>query len=368
MRRSIEAFYFKVIKNEESGILSDCLRGLLWLASFPYRLAIKVKNTLYDQKILASYAPPIPMVISIGNIVAGGAGKTPVTLLFAENLYEDYALAVLARGYRSEAEKRKTPVVLSRGSGPVYPASYAGDEAFLTSERLPKAIVVVGKDRKEASTIASKLGAQVALLDDALQHRKLARDKEVVVINLNDPWGLGHHLPRGLLREGDGALKRADLVVLNHAKDFNRFQLVRERVEKLTQAPVIGTRFSVQGIFDRENNPVHVKGEKGAVFCGIAHPECFFETVEELGVNIICEHILSDHEAITPEALLAFSETARAGGAKGLICTEKDKVKLPTLPDGCLPVYWVKVNLEVTEGKALFDTFIDDIKSRLSHF
>jgi tetraacyldisaccharide 4'-kinase len=368
MRHPLESFYFKVIRKEEKGVLSECLRALLWFFSFPYRMAVSTKNFLYDKKILSSYAPPIPVVISIGNIVAGGTGKTPVTLLFAEQFYEEYPLALIARGYRSDAEKRKTPVVLSRGSGPVYPASFAGDEAYLMSERLPKAIVVVGRDRKEGASTASKMGAMVAILDDALQHRRLQRDKEVIVIDLNDPWGLGHFLPRGLLREGSEALKRADLIILNHATQHERFDAIRSEIEKITSAPVIGTRLQVSAVLDREGKAVEVKGRKGALFCGIAHPDYFYNTVKSLGVEVLLEHFLSDHEPITSEALECFSESARLEGAEFLICTEKDRVKLPTPSSKCLPLLWVKVELNIVEGKPLFDTFISQIKERLRHF
>lgn len=368
MKRNVESFYIKIIRKDEKGILSDCLRGLLWLASFPYRLAVSAKNFLYDKKILSSYMPPIPVVISIGNIVAGGTGKTPVTLLFAEQFYETFPLAILARGYRSEAEKRVTPIVLSRGSGPTYSAAFAGDEAYLMAERLPKAIVVVGRDRREASSIAAKLGATVALLDDAFQHRRLQRDKEVVVIDLNDPWGMGHFLPRGLLRESVEGLSRADLIVLNHARDNARFEEILSEVREFTDAPVIGTRLVVTGVYDTSGQEVPVGERKGALFCGIAHPDYFFNTVKSLGVDVVFEHFLSDHQAISTDTLKSFSETARSAGAEFLICTEKDKVKLPQLPEACLPIYWVKVTLDIVEGKTYFDEFVAEIKFRLSQF
>ncbi|MFN4173768.1 MAG: tetraacyldisaccharide 4'-kinase [Parachlamydiaceae bacterium] len=224
------------------------MRFFLWLLSFPYRLIVLIRNFAYDHGIFSRYTPPIPLVISVGNIVSGGAGKTPVTLLIAEQFYQEAPLAVLSRGYRSEAEKLSHPVVVSKGTGPLHPASYTGDEAYLTAERFPKAMVVVSRNRMKAANAAARMGAKLILLDDGLQHRKIARDKEVVVLDLNDPYGLGYYLPRGLLREGKSALKRADLIVLNHARDENKYEKIKRDISHYSTAPIVATKLEVSGI------------------------------------------------------------------------------------------------------------------------
>src|SRR5690606_3839799 len=131
---------------------------------------------------------------------------TPVTLMIAKEFYETHKIAIISRGYRSPAEKVATPLTLSVGKGPLHSAAYCGDEPFLLSENLPKAFVYVGKDRTKSATLASKVGAEIALLDDGMQHRSIARDYEVVVMDIEDLFGHGFYLPRGFLRESPKSL------------------------------------------------------------------------------------------------------------------------------------------------------------------
>lgn len=356
--RKWELFYLRVIRKHEKGIIPFFLCCLLWLFSFPYRLAMAVRNLAYDRGWFSRYTPPTPLVISIGNLVAGGAGKTPVTLLIAEAFYPKFPLAILSRGYRSESARLSASVVVCRGQGPTHPASYTGDEAYFMAENLPKAIVVVGKNRRESSCLAAKMGAKLLLLDDAMQHRRIQRDKEVVVVDVNDPWGLGYFLPRGLLREGKSGLKRADLVILNHTGDHHAFEKLKIEISQLTSAPIVGTTVEVVGVFDLQGQKVSIAGKKVALFCGIAHPDYFAKTVASEQAEIVLENFLADHEHVSLETLLSFSQEARLKGAEYLICTEKDKVKLAGSVDELLPIVWLKIKLKVVEGKTDFDTFI----------
>lgn len=354
-----EQFYLKVIRNDKKGVLASFIRALFWLLSFPYRGYTALRNWGYDRGWFSRYTPPTPLVISVGNIVAGGAGKTPVTLLIAEAFYQDFPLAILARGYRSEAEKFSQPVVVSQGQGPTHPASYSGDEAYLMAERLPKALVVVGRNRRASSKIAAKMGAKLILLDDAMQHRRIQRDKEVIVMDMNDPWGLGYYLPRGLLREGKGGLKRADLIVINHTGDHKKFEKLKIEISRYTSAPVVGTKVAVEGVYDLSGAPVAIQGKKIAVFCGIAHPDYFIKTVQGLEAEVVLEHFLPDHKGLPFESLMELSQQAQALGAEWLVCTEKDKVKMSSLLDDVLPIAWVKMSLDIVEGASDFNAFIE---------
>lgn len=364
--RRLELFYLQVIRKQKRGLHYSFLRFVLWLLSFPYRLIILLRNFAYDHGFFSRYSPPIPLVISIGNIVSGGAGKTPVTLLILEHFYNETPLAVLSRGYRSEAEKLSHPVVVSKGNGPLHPASYTGDEAYLTAERFPKAMVVVSRNRKKAANAAARMGAKLILLDDGLQHRKIARDKEVVVLDLNDPYGLGYFLPRGLLREGKSALKRADLIILNHARDENKYEKIKRDISHYSTAPIVATRLEVSGVLSYpENKPLEIANTKIGLFSGIAHPEYFRETVKGLECEVLGELVLADHEAIDLDLLEQFANKMKDQGAKYLICTEKDRVKLPEETSSPLPIIWVKTILKVVDGEESFKKFIDQGKEAL---
>jgi tetraacyldisaccharide 4'-kinase len=367
--RQLELFFLKVIRKEKKGPHFALLRFVLWLISYPYRFGVFLRNFAYDHGWYSRYSPPIPLVISVGNIVAGGAGKTPVTILIAEQFYPDTPMAVLSRGYRSEAEKLSHPVIVSQGKGPTHPASYTGDEAFLTAERFPQALVVVSKDRKKAANTAARMGAKLIVLDDGLQHRKIARDKEVVVLDVNDPYGLGYYLPRGLLREGKGALKRADLIILNHASAPEKYEQLKRDISHLSNAPIVATRLEVSGVYEYPSQKqITVKGKRIALFSGIAHPDYFTKTALGLDCEIVGELVLADHEAINLDRLDHFAKEMKALGADLLLCTEKDRVKLPLELNVALPVAWVKTTLKLVEGEAAFQTFIAQSKEALRNF
>lgn len=367
MLKHIEIYFIEVVTGKRKGMISSILKGLLLLLSWLYKLGVACRNWAFDHGWARKYTPPIPVVISIGNIVAGGTGKTPVTLMIAQEFYDKCPLAILSRGYRSQAEKLSTPVVLSRGQGPMHPATYCGDEPFMLSQNLPNAFVFVGKDRHKASNMAAKAGVQLILLDDGMQHRSLSRDFEIVVMDAYDPFGQGYFLPRGLLREGMRSLSRADLIILNHVHDHQRFIATRQKIARYTTAPVVGTRTEVSQIFDLQDKPVDsIKGKKAGIFCGIAHPDYFCKTVREEGAEIVGQLVVADHGDYDPEKLVDYAQFCLKKGADILICTEKDRVKLVESLELPLPVVWVKMKLTFVEGQTLWHAFIDRAKADLA--
>ena len=366
MLERLELYFTDLINGKKRGIIPFFLKGILRVLSWFYMVVVFFRNWLYDRGWLRRYSPPVPVVISIGNIVAGGTGKTPITLLLAQAFYDKVPLAILSRGYRSKAENLCAPMVLSRGQGPMHPASFCGDEPYMLAQNLPKAFIFVGRDRHKASNMAAKSGAQLILLDDGMQHRHLARDFEVVVMDALDPFGQGAYLPRGFLREGLRSLSRADLIVLNHSYDHQKFLEIRQKVANYTTAPVVGTKTVVEQVCDLNGMPVEsLQGKKVGLFCGIAHPDYFERTVKELDAQIVKTLIVGDHMEYDPESLLLFAQQCTEEGADCLVCTEKDRVKLVeslTLP---LPVYWVKMGLHFVEGEPQWRAFIDRVNGDL---
>lgn len=366
MRRHIENYFLDVITGKQKGILAFLLKLLLWVLSWPYKAYVMGRNWAFDKGWLCRYYPPVPVVISIGNIVVGGTGKTPVTLLIAQEFYDEFPLAVLSRGYRSQAEKLAVPVVLSKGEGPLQSAAFCGDEPFLIAQNLPKAFVIVGKNRHKASDMAARAGAQLVLLDDGMQHRGLARDFDVVVMDTSDPFGQGYFLPRGLLREGASSLKRAGLIILNHAADTNKFLEMKEQLARYSKALVVGTQMEVVQIEHFDGKPVEtLQNRKVGIFCGIAHPEYFERTVLQQGAQIVASAFAADHKCLEPEAFGAFARHCKENGAEMLLCTEKDKVKIENARDIVLPIAWVKMRLALVQGHGEWRTFIERVKSDL---
>ena len=366
MQRHLENYLLDVITGRQKGVLAFLLKILLWLLSWPYKVFVTGRNWVFDQGWLSRYFPPVPVVLSIGNIVVGGTGKTPVTLLIAQEFYKDFLIAVLSRGYRSQAEKLAVPVVLSKGEGPLQSASFCGDEPFLIAQNLPKAFVIVGRDRHKASDMAARAGAQLILLDDGMQHRRLARDFEVVVMDTSDPFGQGYFLPRGLLREGVSSLSRADLIILNHAADHGKFMLMKEQMARYSKAPVVGTCMKVVSIEHFEGKPLaSLKDKKVGIFCGIAHPEYFRQTVLEQGAQVVDSAFVADHKSLEPALLAAFASQCKEKGAEILLCTEKDKVKIVGPQELALPLAWVKMCLNLVEGQEEWRLFMDKVKADL---
>lgn len=366
MLRYLESYFLEVIKGKKRGCWASSLRGCLHVLSWPFQFIVACRNWIFDRGWVCRYYPPVPVVISVGNIVVGGTGKTPVTLMIAHEFYQDFSLAVLSRGYRSPAEKLPEPIMLSKGNGPMQSAALCGDESFLLSQNLPKAFVIVGRDRHKASNMAAKAGAHLILLDDGMQHRRLARDFEVIVMDAGDPFGQGYFLPRGLLREGVKSLSRADLIIINHITDSEAFLAMKTQVQRHSDALVIGTRMDVEDILDFEGKTIStLQGIKVGIFCGIAHPEYFHDTVSQQGAEIVSSLYTADHVSFDPGMLITFAKECREKGAEMILCTEKDRVKLVDIKGVTLPVVWMKMRLKVIEGNSEWRAFIDRAKSIL---
>jgi tetraacyldisaccharide 4'-kinase len=287
--------------------------------------------------------------------------------MLAGALYERFTVAILSRGYRSKAEKLDTPVMLCEGQGPTLPASYCGDEPYLFAQRLPKSIVIVGGNRKKASFLAAKAGAQAILLDDGMQHRRLARDFDVVVVDVGDPFGQGYFLPRGFLREDICSLARANLIILNHIQDSEQFTSVKMQLNPYSQAPVIGAKGIVAAIRDLKGQEVILSEEKNVgMFCAIAHPEYFRRTLEQEGFTVMGEYILADHDTFPAKDLEQFAKACLQQGAKYLICTEKDRVKLENQLNIALPILWVQLELRIVAGQEEWQNFLQRAEAKIT--
>jgi tetraacyldisaccharide 4'-kinase len=366
MKKNWQQYILEVMRSQRKGLGADILRGTLHAASLGYSCAVSCRNWAFEQKFLKQVSPPVPLIISVGNIVAGGTGKTPVTLMLAQEFYQKTPLAIISRGYRSQAEKKRFPIMLSQGNGPLYSADQCGDEPFLLASRLPKALVVVGKDRLRSAQLAAANGAEAIILDDGMQHRYLARDFDIIVINANDPFGQGYLLPRGLLREKLTSLKRADLIIFNHVHDLPHYQSLKQKLASYSSAATIGTRMEITQVCDQNESPIVLKGKRVGIFCGIANPENFEKVLNELGAIIVAKQFLPDHKGLDASQLRQFSQDSKCKGAECLICTEKDFVKVPPLDQIELPLAYVKMQLKIVEDEQNWRDFISKAKSKLA--
>ena len=221
-----------VISGERRGVSSAILKLALLKISWIYLGAVKLRRWLYSKGLLRTKHLPCK-VISVGNVVAGGGGKTPTVIAIARMLKErpDLSIAVLSRGYRS---KTRCPAVVSDGENNILDPGEAGDEPYLLGRSLPGTPVLIGKDRIQTGLMAvRRWDCQIAILDDGFQYLKLARDIDIVTVDATRPFGLDHVLPRGYLREPLSALNHADLILLTRVDQCKNLDFVRDKLTRI---------------------------------------------------------------------------------------------------------------------------------------
>lgn len=294
-------------------------RGALKVASVGFGAAVRVRNALYAGGVLPSEKIDGALVVSVGNLNVGGAGKTPAVIFLARWAKAcGRKVAVLSRGYGRAARGER----LVRGDA-LLPALEVGDEPRLVAQRLGDVPVLVGPDRARLARLArAEQGADFILLDDGLQHRRLARDVDVVVVDGEAGFGNGRVLPYGPLREPPEALERAHLVWLREGRAAEALGLPEEKVVRV--------RHEARGLLGPDGAAADrqaLAGQKVVAFAGIARPAAFFRAVRAAGAEVIAEQAFPDHHPFTPVELGALQALAGPGGC--LVTTEKDLQRLP---------------------------------------
>lgn len=347
-------YFIGLMRGERSGFGAQLLKFFLLLLSFGYGFGVFLRNLAFTLKLLKTYKVSVP-VISVGNIVAGGSGKTPCVMFLVRKLQGKYKVAILSRGYGSKAAKGKESVILCEGNGSRYSVEECGDEPYMVAENFPEVLYIVGKNRCRSADLAVSLGAEIIILDDGFQHRYLHRDLDIVVIGGIDPWGGGHLLPRGFLRENIHSLSRADLIVVNSVANYQNIEAV---VTRYSSASIVGVEYVAKKIFSLTGEAIEsLQGRRVGVFCGIGQPKSFIDSVCQQGAEIVAELFLVDHGRLTLQQIKDFTKYCRDRGAEMLVCTEKDKVKLNV--DCSLPVAWIQGEMEVKRNETILQEKIN---------
>ncbi|NGX50762.1 MAG: Tetraacyldisaccharide 4'-kinase [Chlamydiae bacterium] len=357
---NMTAYITDVIEGRRSGTF---IKGALFTLSTLFETGVKLRNFAFDQRWLKKKKVSIP-VISIGNIIAGGTGKTAFIQKVAADLRSSGKISVLIRGYRSEIEKIGGSLHLTEHSR-ITP-QLCGDEAYLLYKALPEALLFVGKDRLLNAERAIYHEADMILLDDGMQYRSLHRDVEIVMLHADDLYGKGFFLPRGTLRDSPKRLAEADAILINHIRDLDHFHSLEKEVAKWTDAPVIGTRMIPEQIELTSGEKWRdLKGKRVGVFCGLGKPDSFFATVEEMGGEIAERWILPDHVGPKEKELERFAQRCVERGCDLILCSEKDYVKLPRECELSLPVGFCKAKLHVVAGEERYSALLQHIRSYL---
>lgn len=320
-----------------------------------YGAAVAARLSLYRRGILPVARAGRP-VLSVGNVAAGGTGKTPfVRWLAGELVARGVRPAILTRGFRRES---RGTVVVSDGAGVLASVAASGDEAAVLARALPSVPIVADARRGRAARRAEQLApaTDLHLLDDGFSHVALARDLDVVLLDAAAPDAGGALLPAGRLREPLSSLARADLLVITKTEQADASRARDLAARYAPGVPVYHAKTRVLGIRDdggRDVEPGDLPGATLVAVAGLARPEAFFGTLATLGIAPAASLAFPDHDPYGPVALGRVEKAAEAAGATAVVATEKDAVKL----EGrlALPLYRVAVDMPVLEPGFLAD-------------
>jgi tetraacyldisaccharide 4'-kinase len=350
-----EAAFRELISGRKTGFAASAMRaGLSALTPF-YGAAVFIRNRLFDAGVLRAHSARAP-VISVGNITTGGTGKTPLVAWLAHWFHaRNIRVTILSRGYRA------------------LPGD-VNDEKLVLDQLCPGVPHLQQPDRvASAERACREFGSQALILDDGFQHRRLRRDLDIVLIDALNPWGYGHLLPRGLLRERLSGLRRAELVVITRAdqvSDDQRAAIRAELARRRGSSECVEVAFIPEKLVNARGQSVAfatLETQTVAAFCGIGNPEAFRRTLDDAGIKVGPNSFRSfpDHHHYTDEELDAIGREAAANGSAAIITTQKDLVKTTHVELAGVPLWGVRIGAKIMAGEELLDDKLSAIADRL---
>ncbi len=327
---------------------------VLFPLTFVYTVLIWLRNRLYDWGIFKTCTLDVPAV-SVGNIQIGGTGKTPLAEYVARSfLDQGKTVAVLTRGYRREYQD--ILLVDESNRAEVTPAQ-TGDEPFMLLQNLPGVVMGIGGDRcRAAQQVLEKYPDAVFVLDDAFQHRRMPRQRDIVLVDAVRWPAVPFLFPLTSLRDVKSSLKRAHSIILSRASLApEKVDLLQKKFEKDFGVPVLRAEIiphRVVAVSDEESfPPEELSGRRVAAFCGLANPGQFFDTLIKAGGNLIHRKSFPDHHAYSRAEIEIFCRKALEQNAQMVITTQKDAVKLRTLRyKADIKIFYLAIDLQIEGG------------------
>ena len=361
-------------------IFGSFLQVLSWLFSG----IVQLRLFLYRKRILRDH-PLGCLVVVVGNLTVGGTGKTPVVEKFAKALRDrGRKVAILSRGYKSKAPPfwkkawygithtdEPPPRVVSDGQNVLLDSEEAGDEPYMLARNLPGVVVLVDKNRVKAGAFAiKKYGCDTLVLDDGFQYLPLKGRLNLLLVDKTNPFGNGHLLPRGILREPVKHLKRANYIFLTKSNGtwdaelealITRYRPDADVIE-CAHKPKYLQRLDASLAGTPGRQPLEwLKGRRIFAFSGIATPESFEKFLRDLGALLVGRERFLDHYRYTPEDLDDLYMAAEREDAECLVTTEKDAVRISDPAGSPLPIYYLRREIEIIRGAADFDEAVGRI-------
>ena len=333
----------ELISGKRRDPVSVAFRIGLGVLEVPYAAVVAARNVCYDYGLLPVKRPPIP-IVSVGNLTLGGTGKSPMVAWLTQFF--------LDQGCR--------PGIISRGYGQT--KGGVNDEFLELAFRFPMVPHRQNPNRfAAAQDFLSERGADILILDDAFQHRRIARDWDIVLLDASEPFGFDRIFPRGTLRESLTSLQRADALLLSRADRIAEEERhrIRKRVQKFAPDAVWGEiahiPYSLISPSRQEFGVTEVLGKRVLGFCGIGNPAAFRATLERCGAEVVDLVLFPDHHRFTPEDRQRLAKLAARSNVDAAICTMKDLVKLGEVDElGTKPLWAVAVQIQFLDGETIF--------------
>ena len=381
---ALELYTIDVILGRRADTGAAIYGAFLQVLSWLFSAAAQTRLWLYRKRILHDQ-PLGCLVVVVGNLTVGGTGKTPVVEKFARALRDrGRKVAILSRGYKSKSVplwqrfwwrlthvEAPAPRIVSDGTTVLLDSESAGDEPYMLARNLPGVIVLVDKDRVKAGEYAiKKFGCDTLVLDDGFQYLPLKGRLNLLLVDKTNPFGNGHLLPRGILREPIKHLKRASYVFLtksNGQRDPELEALIASHnpnvdIIECAHRPRHLQRFGMASDAPDVREPLEfLKGRRVFAFSGIATPESFEKFLRDLGAKLVGRERFLDHYRFEKEDLEELFAMAKQERADCLVTTEKDAVRISEDLVCPLPLYYLRLEIEILRGAADFDEAVGRI-------
>lgn len=380
---ALEQYTVDVIFGRRDERLADAYALFLWCLSQLFSGLVQLRLWLYRNRIMRDQ-PLGCLVVVVGNLTVGGTGKTPVVEKFARSLAErGRRVAILSRGYRSRSVplwrralnwitkgSEPPPKVVSDGGTVLLDSDVAGDEPYMLARNLPGVVVLVDKNRVKAGAYAIKrFGCDTLVLDDGFQYLPLKGRLNLLLVDKTNPFGNGELLPRGLLREPIKHLHRASYIFVTKSdgqRDLELEETIRQHnpgaeIIECAHVPKYLQRINNgHGAPERHELP-YLKGRRVGAFSGIATPDSFEAFLRKFGANLLYTKRYVDHYRFTADDLDLIFEEAVNAGLDFVVTTEKDAVRISADMKFPLPLYYLRLEIEILRGAADFNEAVGRI-------
>jgi len=376
----LEAYILTIIEDRQQGKRHFPVRVILYALSLLFAAIVQTRLWLYRRGIYRPHTLGC-QVISIGNLTVGGTGKTPVVEVFARTLQKSgRKVAILSRGYKKDEapflerlvnkltfrESTTPPRVVSDGERLLLDSALSGDEPYMLASNLKDVVVVVDKDRVKAGAWAiNKYGCDTLILDDGFQYLSLKHRLDIMLVDRTNPFGNWKMLPRGILREPVRNIKRAGFIFITKSNGDGAEELKKTLRQYNTEAEIVECRHCaryLKNVYSDETQPLEfLKDKEVAAISGIARPKGFEDELVRLGAKLLYHKRYADHHRYSQQEIIECINKSIQRGASIIVTTEKDAVRFPKIERRDVPIYFLRVEIEMLSGKEKFHEWINRI-------